>query len=180
MLDGVFVDVLPDLVAAILELPVDVLGEVGLVVPVGEVARRRPRLGADQHHDVRLAGGDRGAELGDELLRTLAADGLEHRAGRLRAEPLHHRPRIVVRLAQPRGHRAGDLELPQPEHGVDGLGDVVCVGAGVGQRGLGRLGGQLDRRHAPVVGVVDALGELADADEDRGPRVDHYRPPDDC
>ena len=60
VLDGVLVDVAVDLVAAVFELAVDVLGEVGLVVPVGEVLRSRTRFGTHDHHDVGVAGHDGG------------------------------------------------------------------------------------------------------------------------
>ena len=86
MLERVLADVVEESVAAVLELSVDVLGEVRLVVPIGEVPSRRAGLGADEHHNVALARRDRVAEFRDELLRALPADGFQHRAGRVRAD----------------------------------------------------------------------------------------------
>ena len=148
------------------------LGEVGFVVPLGEVSSRRPGFRPDDHHDIGLARRDRAAELGDQLLGALPADGFQHRAGRVGANPLHHRPRVVVRLAQLRRHGPGDLELPQADDHVDGLGDGVLVGAGVGQRRARRRCRQFDCRHPPVARVVDVLGELPDADDHGSARVD--------
>ena len=138
----------------------------GLSSRFGEVPGRRARLGADDHHDIGLAAAIAAPNSVTSFCGPCPPTGSITDAGGLRTQPLHHRPRVVVRLAQLRGHRPGDLELPQADDHVDGLGDVVGVGAGVGQRGLGGLGGQFDRRHAPVAGVVDVLGELADADDD--------------
>jgi len=180
VLDGVFVDIAEDLVTTILELSLDMLSEVGLVIPVGEVARRRPRLGTHDHHDVSVAGDNCVARLGHELLRTLAADRLQHYSSGIAAQAIHRRARVVVGLAESGGHRSGDLELTQAEYRVDGFRNGSHVDAGVGQRGFGRGRRQVYSRHAPVLGVVDALSELADADDDRGPRIDHYRPPDTC
>ena len=180
MLNGVFVDVAEDLVTAVLELPVDVLGEVGLVIPGGEVPSRRPRFGAHDHHHVGVACDDRISGLGDEFLRTLAADWFQHDAGGVAAKPAHHRARIVVRLAERCGHRTGDLELAQPEHRVDRLGDRPawrrCRSAPPVPPPLrGRpptCPGRRSRR---------SLSELADADEHRSTRVDrHDSPPVPC
>jgi hypothetical protein len=33
---------------------------------------------------------------------------------------------------------------------------------------------------AAVGGVADVLGRLSNPDDDRSPRIDHYRPPDVC
>ena len=55
------------------------------------------------------------------------------------------------------------------------------VRAGVSERGADGLGRQVDRRHAAISGIVDALGELTHADDDGSAGVDrHYRPPDKC
>jgi hypothetical protein len=130
------------------------------------------------HHDVGITGRDRVARLGDELLRALSPNGFQHHPGGIATDALHHRPRVVVRFTERGRHRTGDLELSQRVHGVDGLRDAS--GACIGQRRPHGFGRQLDRGHAAIVGVVDALGELADADDDRSPRIDHYRPPDAC
>ena len=180
VLDGVLADVVEDLVATVFHLAVDVLAVVGLVVPLGERPQRRPVLRADDHHHVRRARGDLVAEFGDELLRALSADGFDDRPRGLHTEALHHRPRIVVGLAEQNRHARRDLELPQADDRVDRLGDGVGVRAGVGQRGPDRLGGQFHRGHAAVAGIVDVLGELADTDDHRGARINHYRPPGDC
>ena len=43
--------------------------------------------------------------------------------------------------------------------------------AAVVDGGLGRGGGQLDGRHRPIAGVVDALGRLPDTDDDGRARI---------
>ena len=62
--------------------------------------------------------------------------------------------------------------MPDAGHGVDGRGHRPDVSATVVEGGPGRGGGQLDGRHRPVLGVVDALGGLPNADDDGRTRVE--------
>src|SRR6478735_6355365 len=61
-------------------------------------------------------------------------------------------------------HRAGDLELPDAGHRVNG----GRVDAGTGDRRSRRGGGQIDGAPAVVVGGVDRVAGLADPDQHRG------------
>ena len=158
------------------------LGEVRLVVPIREVLGSGTRLGAEDQRHLDVAGGDRPGELRHHLLRAVAADRLEHRARRIGADALRHRPHVVVGRTERRiGEWRADLELPQPDEHLDRPRHGVHVRTGVGQRGPRRLGRQVHRRQPLVVGVVDALGELPDADDDGGTGIDlHYTPPGRC
>jgi hypothetical protein len=56
--------------------------------------------------------------------------------------------------------------LPDTGDGVDGRRHRRKIGGTVVKGGAGSGGGQLDGGHPPVIGVVDALGRLADTDDD--------------
>jgi hypothetical protein len=114
------------------------------------------------------------------MLRTLAADHLQHGARGVGADARGDRPRVVVGLAQGRRRAAGDLELPGSGDDVDGTCDDGRIGAGVLQGGPRRGGGEVDRRHAAIAGIAETFGELTDADDDRGTGIDHDISPDRC
>ena len=66
----------------------------------------------------------------------------------------------------------GDLELADAGDSVDRRRDDSRVGPGVGQRLAGGVGGQVDRGARAVAGLAEALGRLADADDDGRARVE--------
>ena len=160
--------------AAILELAVNHFGVIRLVGLVGERPQSGAVLGAEQHHHVGGAGGDRPAELGYRMLRPLSPNGFQDRPTRCGPDSAGHRARIVGGVPQRSHPPAGDLELPDPDDRVDRFGHRTGY-AGIGQ---GRPGGgsrEIYRRHPAVGGIVDAFGELPNADQDRGARADHAR-----
>lgn len=143
--------------------------EVRGAVAARERADGGDRFGAEQEDGARGPLRDRLRELGDEVLRGLATDDLEHRAPRVGADPLRDGARVVVRLAERRGEPGRrDLELPHPCNGVDG----GRVDAGVGDRPPRRLGCEIDSAPPVVVGGVDRIADLADADEDGGAGIE--------
>ena len=145
MLRGVLAHVLLETISTVLELATDVLGEVRLVVASGEVLRRGPGLGPEDQRDLDVTGGDRPGELRHQLLRTVAADGLEHRTRRIGADPVGHRSHVVVGATERRlRERSADLELTQAGEHLDGLRHRAHVRAGVSERGAHRLGRQVD------------------------------------
>ena len=174
MRDGVVVEQSLVPVATVLELTLDGLGVVRLVRPgLCERPQRGTILGAEHHDDVGLARSDRRGELGDHMLRPLAADGFQHRPRRCGSDALGNRTRIVRGTSQRRHTPAGDLELPDADDGVNGARDSDWIGPGIDQRGRCRSSRQLHRRHTPVAGVVDTFGELPNSDEDRRMRIHH-------
>ena len=119
---GVFAHVLLEAVAPVLELAADGLTVVWLVFAARERPQRGTVLGAEDERNLDIARGDRRRELSHQLLRPVAADGLQHRARRIRTDPLGHRSQVIVGAAE-RGlrERCADLELPQSDEHLDGL-----------------------------------------------------------
>ena len=156
-------------VPPVFQAALGVLGEVRAVVSPREMPGRGDGLGADQQHHLAAAGRDHGRELVDQVLRRLAAAHLEHGPGRVGAEPAGHRAGVVIRAAQ-RGARArhGVLELPHPGDGVDGRRHRGRVGPRVGQRGPGRVGGQVHRRAALIAGLAESFRHLPGPGEHGG------------
>ena len=160
-------------VASVLQVAVDVLGPVRPVVGAGQGLAGGDRLGPGDEGDLALAGGDGRGQLVDELLRALAAGDLQDRPPRRRADPQGDRPREVVRASErgPRPRR-GVVELPRGRERVHGRRDGDEVGAAVAEGLACRIGGQVDGRAAAVVRVLEPLGRLPDADNDRGPGIE--------
>ena len=175
--DGVFGEKPLVAQAAVLQLARHRLGVIGFVGALGEMPQSGTVLRTQHQDHVGVARRDRRGELGHRMLRALSADGFQHRAGGRRPDAVAHRPRIVRRTPQRCRAPAGDFELPDADHGVDGLRDGGHIGTGIGQSSGGGRGGEFDRRHAPVGRIVDAFGELTDPDDDRRPRIDRRHRP---
>ena len=159
-------------VTPVLKAAAGPLAEIGPVVGRGVPLRGGNGLRSEDQRHLAAAGGDGRGQLVDQVLRRLAAGDLQDRAGRSGTDPARDRPGVVVGPAERRpGGRVGDLELADARDRVDRRGQGGRVRPRVGERGPRGVGGQVNRRAAPVPGLVQALGHLAGADQHGRARV---------